>query len=349
MSRPSAVVSRDYFLPDLCAGPAVLWLVLGAALLALVLALARTGLVHFDWVDFALILMLVEWSVLLTAAALCRGRAVLARQGLAVASGAVLVMAALVTMLVSLGGQGLLAAMAGTRGWSPPWWSVLGHGLIAALLAGMLARYFYLTHQLRRREQAALSAQVEALTARIRPHFLFNCLNSIASLVGEDARAAERAVEDLAALFRASLSDADVVSLEEERALCERYLRIEQLRLGARLAVEWQLSLPAATPIPALALQPLLENAIYHGIQRLPAGGRVLISGGREENGWVTITVTNPCMPPPSPPASGRRLATDNIRRRLRALFGDDAQLYLRRHDNEFVAQLHYRPREERK
>lgn len=343
MKRPDN--SREYFLPDLCNGQAVLWLVLGAALLSLVLALARGGLLAFDWNDFALILLLVAWSTLLVATLLCRLRTRLARLSLATGALVCLAVAGLATALVSLIGHWLVSGAVTGLSWHPPWVLVAGHGLIAVLLAGMLLRYFYLTHQLRRREQAALAAQVEALTARIRPHFLFNSLNSIASLVAEDAVAAEQAVEDLAALFRASLADASLVTVAEERTLCERYLRVEQLRFGERLAVDWQLHLPDDTPLPALALQPLVENAIYHGIQRLPQGGCVEIGGEVREH-RVDIWVRNPTPPAAVQNHCGQRIATDNIRRRLQALFGSDAELSLTGQETIFEARLSYRPRQ---
>lgn len=340
--RPLRKPQHDYFLPDLCAGPAVLWLVLGGALLALVLSLARQGLPTFPWRDFALTLLAVEWTVLLTAGLLCRLRHGLAQRPLVLGALMTLGLAVAVASGVSLAGQALLATVQVSQGEVPFWWQVLTHGLLAGLLVGMLLRYFYLTHQLRRREQAALAAQVEALTARIRPHFLFNSLNSIASLVGEQASTAETAVEDLAALFRASLAETGVVTVAEERELCERYLRIEQLRLGERLTVHWRWDLPAEVPIPALVLQPLLENAIYHGIQLRPAGGTVEI-GARMRRGWAEIEVINP-LPDSATVHQGHQLAIDNIRRRLHALFGDGAVLRLTRKADRFVAQLCYRP-----
>src|SRR5690606_15741716 len=127
----------------------------------------------------------------------------------------------------------------------------------------------YLTQQLRLRQKAELEARIQALQSRIRPHFLFNSMNSIASLIGIDPQAAEAAVEDLSGLFRASLGQSSAeVSLDDEFELCRRYLRMEQLRLGERLRVRWDVdAVPTTLPIPALSLQPLLENAIYHGIQ----------------------------------------------------------------------------------
>jgi two-component system sensor histidine kinase AlgZ len=168
---------------------------------------------------------------------------------------------------------------------------------------------------------------VSALQARIRPHFLFNSMNTIASLIRSQPAAAERAVEDLADLFRASLKAGDEPSrLDVEFELARRYLDIEQLRLGSRLKVRWELEqVPDDLPIPALVLQPLIENAVHHGIQPLPEGGVVEISG-RGDAQRVTITIRNP-RPTEIPRSGGNRMALDNIRQRLAYQYGNRASL----------------------
>src|SRR5690606_35547004 len=115
------------------------------------------------------------------------------------------------------------------------------------------------------------------LQARIRPHFLFNSMNTIASLTRSNPEQAEQAIEDLADLFRASLGDAHTqISLEDELEIARTHQRIEQLRLGDRLRVSWDIDgLPPRAQVPCLIVQPLLENAVYHGIEMLPAGGTV--------------------------------------------------------------------------
>ena len=152
--------------------------------------------------------------------------------------------------------------------WS--WVDWIEFSLIAALSAGILLRYLYVQQQLVNRQQAESQARIESLQARIRPHFLFNCMNTIASLIHVDPAAAEKTVEDLSELFRSNLQKPDLVPLKEEIDLCERYIRIETMRLGEeRLTVNWQRpqQLPE-TLVPSLLLQPLIENAIIHGIQR---------------------------------------------------------------------------------
>ena len=169
-------------------------------------------------------------------------------------------------------------------------------------------------------------AQFDALQARIRPHFLFNSMNTVAALVRVDPNAAERTVEDLTELFRAALgSDARSSTLGEELALADRYLDIEQLRLGERLRVERDLDdLPAELEMPSLLLQPLIENAVYHGIQPRQQGGTVRL-GGRRVPGGVEIEIENPL--PENAPVRRNGHAQENVRRRIAYHFGARASL----------------------
>jgi two-component system sensor histidine kinase AlgZ len=167
-------------------------------------------------------------------------------------------------------------------------------------------------------------ARIRALQARIRPHFLFNSMNTIAALTRTDPARAEEAVEDLSDLFRGTLRDSDrPLTVREELELARIYQRIEQLRIGARLRVEWDVEgVPMQAKMPSLMLQPLLENAIYHGVERLDGGGTVTISG-RVDAGRLVFTVANPL--PKSEPFQrrGHRLALDNIRERLGLAYGE--------------------------
>src|SRR5690606_13067009 len=170
---------------------------------------------------------------------------------------------------------------------------ILSHLLIAAVFAGIVLRYFYLQQQLRNQQQAELNARIQALQARIRPHFLFNSMNSIASLIDYDPVSAEKLIVDLCELFRASLNEPGLVPLQQEIELCQRFISIEQTRLGSRLTVEWRMDKIPDTEIPGLLLQPLIENAIFHGIQPLRDGGtiRILIE---EIAGTCRIQIVNP-------------------------------------------------------
>ncbi len=203
------------FLPNLCAPPAVLVLVLVAELLALLLAMINRGLAPFSWDAVALYSFQVQWIVLVSAVLLCRLQPSLNRwspvRAGAVSYGLVL----LVTLVFSLLGQWLMQAFLGAP-WTLNLWHLAENLLTAAILAGIGLRYLYLQQQLRNQQQAELNARIQALQSRIRPHFLFNSLNSIASLIATAPERAERAVEDLASLFRASLAEPALIPLSRE-------------------------------------------------------------------------------------------------------------------------------------
>ncbi|MGD9021945.1 MAG: histidine kinase, partial [Lysobacterales bacterium] len=209
-----------------------------------------------------------------------------------------------------------------------------------ALVSGPLFHYLYIRAQSQIQLLAHSEARVQALQARIRPHFLFNSLNTIASLIPDDPVAAERATEDLADLFRGSMRRADdLISLADELELAEKYLQMEQRRLGDRLRVEWQVSLlpPDAMVLP-LTLQPLLENAVTHGIQPLEDGGEIRVYGRREEN-KVVITIANP-YGPGGHVSSGQGMALTNVRERLKLTFGTTASVITHQDAEQFFAVL---------
>lgn len=206
------------------------------------------------------------------------------------------------------------------------------HGIVAIvlLMAALGLRYGYVHVQWKRQVEAQARAEVEALTARIRPHFLFNSMNTVAGLIHVDADLAERVIEDLAELFRAALAAGERAHpLERELELCRRYLDIEQLRIGERLKVEWEVAAaPRNLLVPPLLLQPLVENAVYHGVQPLPEGGvlRIVASVSADE---LAISIDNP-MPPVAAPRAGHGMAQDNVRQRLRLAYAGRASLEVR-------------------
>lgn len=212
--------------------------------------------------------------------------------------------------------------------------------LAVALVSGPLFRYLYIRAQSQIQLLAQAEARVQALQARIRPHFLFNSLNTIASLIPEDPVSAERATEDLADLFRGSMRKADdLISLKQELELAEKYLHMERRRIGERLRVDWQVSeLPPDARILPLSLQPLLENAVIHGIQPLVDGGEVRVYG-RCEKDKVVITICNP-YGPSGEVTAGHGMALINIRERLKLAFGTTASLITHQDAEQFFAVL---------
>ncbi|CAN0587235.1 unnamed protein product, partial [Ectocarpus sp. 12 AP-2014] len=208
------------------------------------------------------------------------------------------------------------------------WQAIAKKLLLALLIALMVLRYFYLQHQWQQQREAEMQARLTALQARIHPHFLFNSMNTIASLIAVNPERAEDAVLDLSELFRASLRSGDrLIPLKDELDLCRRYLDIEALRLGERLTLEWHIAPDLdKQAIPPLTLQPLLENAIYHGIQPRPEGGTVKLDASRRGQ-FVYVMVQNPRPDAGNSHHDGNRMALANIQSRLLALFGEQAVL----------------------
>ena len=203
---------------------------------------------------------------------------------------------------------------------------VLRNMLIAGLIGSVALRYFYLQQQYRHQLDAEASARLQALQARIRPHFLFNSMNVIASLTRVDPLKAEAAIEDLSDLFRATLeSKQDLIPFAEELQNGEKYLAIEKLRLGERLEVFKQIEAGAEEIlIPPLSVQPLLENAVYHGIQMLPEGGTVNIKAVIKNKSLV-ITIVNPKAEQKN--RHGHGIALKNIVQRLEVIYHGKASL----------------------
>lgn len=232
---------------------------------------------------------------------------------------------ALVLMLV-MGQAALFADFWRFMGFVDGGWETLAR---VALLAGLAALTLLAYFQMRAEalSPAVTEARLQALTARIRPHFLFNSLNAVLSLIRAEPKRAEHALEELAELFRALMRDnRDLVPLADEIALCRQYLDLEKLRLGERLKVEWEIDdLPGEVLVPALMLQPLLENAVYHGIEPVEAPGVIHIRFTRKGDELV-IALDNPVCPGGSHQA-GNRMALANIRERLALHYDLEARL----------------------
>jgi two-component system sensor histidine kinase AlgZ len=203
--------------------------------------------------------------------------------------------------------------------------SAAWNALYAALLAGALAAYFDLRQ--RAFSPALSEARLQALQARIRPHFLFNCLNAVLNLIRRDPKRAEAALEDLAELFRSVMADnRNLVTLADEMALTRQYLQLEALRLGDRLAVEWSVE-PNLDDVlvPPMLLQPLVENAVYHGIEPGLAPGTIAIVVKRDRD-RLLLELVNPYHPDHQH-RQGNRMALANIAERLALHFDVEASL----------------------
>lgn len=338
MKTAEQQVTDGDFLPDLCTLQATFALILVGELLSVALVLAGSGLQNFNWQQLGMISFLTQWIVLASAAVLCLLRAFLRRCSSLIAGTVSYSVVLLITLLFSAMGQWLTSPTHYISGWF-----LLESLLLAAIFAGIVLRYFYVHQQLDNQRQAELGSRIQALQSRIRPHFLFNSLNSIASLIETDPESAERMTEDLSELFRASLADPALVSVCSELELCKRYTDIEKMRMGERLAVDWNVSdCPPDIKIPSLLLQPLIENAIYHGIQPSVKGGIVNVSL-KVSDGQLHIEVSNPIPDMPQQRARpGNGVALDNIRYRLAAHFGPQASCVAGPNSGHFVTRISY-------
>jgi two-component system sensor histidine kinase AlgZ len=302
--------------------------VLIVELLAVTLSLARPAAAFLT--ELARVSLFLQWLGLTSAALLCFARPRLARltvpQSTAAAFALLMVNTAVISALALLLGGSLGDGELPSTLFPRDHWSfLLRNEGICVIVAAMLLRYFFVTHQWQKHVRAEARSRIEALQARIRPHFLFNSMNTIAALTRSDPKRAEEAVEDLADLFRATLRDSHgTLRLKEELELSRIYQRIEELRLGERLKVRWDVAdLPMRAFVPGLTVQPLLENAIYHGIEPLEHGGTVTVAG-RVVHGDVEISVSNPVGEREIGAAErpGNRLALENIRQRLSLVYG---------------------------
>jgi two-component system sensor histidine kinase AlgZ len=319
-------------LPDFAASANVLVLLAIALLLAFMLSLMRTDAAEGYLQNLGEISLLVLWLAVSSAWLLAVLRPLVSNSGIAATSAVALAVVLTNTALTSeaiywfgyVYGDPLLNGPASI--FPADRFAALARNLLIALVVTVAAlRYFYVTRQWQQNVEAAAESRITALEARIRPHFLFNSMNTIAALTRTDPAAAERAIEDLADLFRASLGKpGEPVSLEQELDVARVYQRMEQQRLGSRLAVDWQVDgLPLHARIPGLTIQPLLENAIYHGIEPLADGGVITVVGAAV-GGMLTISVSNPLAPANQRPRSrGQQLALDNIRQRLQLAYGE--------------------------
>jgi len=332
---------QDFLIPDLCATRPTVLSILLSELVVLVHVLASSGLPRFGWEDFALSSLFVLWVVLPSNLLLCWCRRPFSRLSLPLATLSSLAVVTFVTLVTSVLVLVFFAQLANIQ--DDHWW-VVRNLLVAMVVAAIVLRYFYLQQQLRLQEQLELEARLDSLNTRIRPHFLFNTLNSIASLIMSRPETAEKAVEDLAELFRSSLKESrEPTTVKDEIRLTRLYLGIEELRLGQRLQVHWNVddkTLDAS--MPTLVLQPLVENAVYHGISRLPKGGNIDIRIARNGD-ELAVSVDNP-MPGDGANSSGNKIALANVAQRLQAIYGPGATLEVFPGVEHFRVELAYTP-----
>ncbi len=334
----------ESFLPDFRRVRTAFVLLLLAEILALAIGLIAAPDAEAFWNSLGLVSLYIVWVVLLSIAVLSTFNRWLQSASPLRAGGVVVcVVEAMVLLVGWLAwnglGQGLLNG--GTELSRTPY-RCLREVAVAALLTGLWLRYRYVQYQWRRHVRAEGLARLDVLQARMRPHFLFNGLNTIASLISTDPAKAEELILDFAEMFRAVLQrNARMAKLEEELHLVRQYLNVEGQRLAERLRVVWNLNgAPMDALLPPLSLQPLVENALYHGIEPLPGGGMVEIDG-RLRRGEVVLTVRSPA---PRAEAeshrSGNREALANLRLRLENCFPGSGAVHTSVVDGRYQARI---------
>jgi two-component system sensor histidine kinase AlgZ len=336
----------DFFLPDFCNVRMVFAVILIAELLAIVLVLAPLDSSASRWEDLGIISLFIQWVALISAGVLCVVRPLLRKLALNLAATASYIVLIVTTTLVSEVTFWTIRWMYIDPSAGLGWYSdfLLRNLGISAIVSAVALRYFYVQHQWAQNMEAKSQARIQALQSRIRPHFLFNSLNTIASLTSTQPELAEAAIEDLADLFRGTLANTSYeVRLKDEWELAKRYLHIEKLRMGERLNVEWNVDdLPDDALIPQLTLQPLVENAIYHGIEHIRDGGTINISGNLINN-LITIIIVNP-VPKETRQSSreGNQIAQENIKQRLSAVYGHQGRLNVSQSGIQYVLTISF-------
>lgn len=342
LAMSALTTPQSDFLPDLCRPTAVLIVVLVCELLAIILTLGTTSTARDYWHTLSLMSLYTQWIGLSSATLTCLLRKPLSRlpeiqAGLLLYIVLILSSALISELAYQLAIRNLLHADEYLRHID----FVLRSVVISAILHAFALRYLYIQVQWRKNTRAEADARFQALQARIRPHFLFNTMNTIAGLIPDRPKQAEAAIIDLSELLHASLSNQQTLCpLSEELNLCHHYLHLEQFRLAQRLQLKWDSdAVPASFLIPPLTLQPLLENAIYHGIEHLPDGGQLSVSITHQDN-IMQIDIRNPLPPQPQHPSSGHRIAQQNVRQRLQLAYHGRAEFSAVVDNNDYLVTL---------
>lgn len=340
---PVSEVDETHFLPNFCRGRAIGGVVLIAEMLAIVITLITRRISENLFQDLLLVSLFVQWIALSSAVVLCAARRFLNRLPNPRALGFAYLLLLVVVLAVSEAAVWVLWLTGAAGSPRPDWYAYfhIQNFTVAAIIDALALRYFMARHQLRQRSLSEAHARLEVLRSRIRPHFLFNTMNIIASLIRSAPNKAEAAIEDMADLLRTMLGENEnLVPVNNEIAIARKYLDIETLRLDSRLQVDWDIGkFPRKAIMPVLTLQPLLENAIHHGIEPNPVGGVISVRL-REENDTLHITVVNPLprtkSKSPAAPSGDRTL--ENLRQRLESHYGPAAQLEIKEDRDRFTA-----------
>ena len=336
--------STQAYLPDFCAASTLFIIVLVAELIAIALTLASYGPEQQFLIELSKTSFIIIWIALLGTGLMCQLKHYLESVGQIRAFVISFLVLELMCLVVAEAAwqitriYGDSSIINGTHATF-----ILRTFAISTIVIALAMRYLYISSEWRRSIVLEAQARISALQALIRPHFLFNSMNTIASLTRTDPARAEEAVEDLSDLLRANLgSSTNRSSLKQELETAAIYQRIEKLRLGDRLVVRWDIAdLPMRARIPSLTIQPLLENAIYHGIELLPNGGEVRICGEKETD-HLKISISNPVAVGEKRSTDGNQMAMSNIQQRFELAYGNKASVIIDDDRDQFTVTLRF-------
>lgn len=337
---PTPTTQTFGYLPNLCTLQSLLRVLAGVGVLAAVLAMmVASGLAEF-LLRFGLHALFMLWVAAMSVLTICMLNRFFKPGSARVATVVVVLIVLFFTLMASV--MGSLAASAPGMSTFPGFDALffLKNLVVSLVVTLLMLRYFYIQGQWEELVEANSSAKYEALQSRMRPHFLFNSLNTIAHLIHKNPDQAEDAILDLADIMRTTLDRRNRISLQEELDVTTRYLRMEGLRLGKRrLTVVWDMdrnTLPFDMPVLPLILQPLVENAIYHGIQPRKDGGNLSITLYNDKT-HLKVSVTNPVPPAnASVHQKGNHIAQENMKRRLHLAYGDRANLQIQKTSQQY-------------
>ena len=341
------------FLPDFCEIRMVFTVVVAVELLAFLLVLTPLSVPGDRWNDLGMISLFIQWVALTSIGTLCVSRRWLRLLDNRVAGLVSYLLVLLVTALLSEAAyllvQQRLIDVKLYSAWQVSeeaywfaqqqfveygsavalhWEFLLRNFSISAIVAAIALRYFYVQFQWRTNLESEAQSRIQALQSRIRPHFLFNSMNTIASFTRSKPELAEQVVEDLADLFRVSLGDARIpVTLGRELEVCREYLRIEELRWGSGFV--WNGTSMSSRAMPYYrrsAYSRCWNNAVYHGIEPAADGGTIHLSGERRDD-ELSITIRNSLGTGDESQRDGNQMAQENVRQRLQAFFGPKSEL----------------------
>ena len=333
-----STASQSSLIPEFCRAPALLTMAYAMELMAVVLTLAGNATGQAALLQLLVLSLYLQWIGLCSAAALCAIRRWMppARDGVlfSVCWAAIVLVSFIVSWSAWMIDDSFALGYVTAAGL---WPFVLRNVVIAGIIALLLLRYIWERHEWQEESRAEADGRYLALQARIRPHFLFNALNSLAELIPTKPDVAEEMVIDMSDLFRVSLDSRQrLIPLREEIEIVKIYMRIEEIRLGDKLLVNWEV--PEAVldaQVPRLTVQPLVENGVLHGVSRLRARGMLHVIA-RREGEFLIVDVENPIPPEEAPKRAGTGTAISNIAQRIKLIYGDRAKLILGEDRDEF-------------